>query len=632
MSLPTFDATKHHISLGPSGGADYGFFLEGGYQRSAQRLGTPSEFGGERDLIAPSTLSRWTQDDFSGGIYAELWGEDPAMFYNSENMLPSLLGRSVRSCPPLVAWSTPGPIDARLAVALFASGAKVVVVEPTQSRHYNISTGAVDVVSHTNRTVRVAAHDPTDNQVYAACEGVIAETDFVLRRFNAAGTATTIGLIPDSAPTPPRGLEMSGKDLILSMGGTLYLCDVNDARTSTRFTRIGRLPGIWRDSCIYNGLVYILCSDQEQRTALFAWDGSSLLPVADFPFNFVGRCITVYGGRLFVGGGGRDVTGVDRYAELYEITGASLRLVRSFSDEARAGRTSPTTIFDLCVHEGLLFCGTDQHYLIAYDLTRDALYGGPQIIPDPWGQSVDTKFLLSTNERLFAWCEDAAGAGVGSADGFYRWPSVAADLLNDPPTAVASYDTVLETSDFAPEPDRDKRWSHLRVLTRLSIPGTAGCEAEYSVDGGATWTALSGTDTVNGAFTQSDFSLAGVPLSKVVRFRLTATKANLNFTEFVALTTNFLLLDSGKRVWTLTVNATDLIEALDATTHTQDVAAIDAALWGWWEDKDLLDFTDLDGVSRQVVVTDISDAKPYIGKPLDDGGREGYYSVVLTEV
>jgi hypothetical protein len=632
MSLPTFDATKHHISLGPSGGADYGFFIDGSYQRSAQRLGSPTEFGGERDLIAPSVLSRWTQDDFSGGVYQEMWGADAAMFYRSENILPSLIERSVRSCPPLVAWANPGSIDARLAVAIFASGGYVVVAEPTQSKHYHFETGAVSTVSHSAREIVVAAHDPLDNYVYAACEGSGSDNNYVLRRFKADGTLATIGQIPEGNPSGPQGIEMAGRDLVLSMGGTLYLCDVNDARTSTRFTRVGRLPGRWRDSVAYNGLVYILCSDSEQRTSLVAWDGSTVLPVVDFPFNFVGRCITVYGGRLFVGGGGADVTGTDRYAELYEITGASLRLVRSFSDDARAGRTSPATFYDLCVHEGLLFCGSDLHYLVAYDLTRDALFGGPNIIPDPSDRSVYTKFLLSTRERLFAWCEDGAGSGAGSADGFYRWPSVAADLSDDPTTAVTSYDAIVETSDFAPEPDRDKRWSSLRVLTRLATPGTAGVDASYSVDGGDSWTALTATDTVDGAFTQSDFDLSGVPLSKVIRFRLTATKTDLTFTEVIALTCNFLFLDSGKRAWQFSVNGAEKIEALDLTTITQDVLEIDQTLWEWWEDKQLLDFTDLDGVVRKVIVSDIGDAKPYVGNKLADGSREGFYSLVLTEV
>jgi hypothetical protein len=288
----------------------------------------------------------------------------------------------------------------------------------------------------------------------------------------------------------------------------------------------------------------------------------------------------------------------------------------------------------MVAHEGLLHCGTDQHYLISYDLTRDALFGGPRIVPDPDDRTVYTKFLLSTQNKLFAWCEDSVGSGAGSADGFYRLPTVSGDFA-DPPTDVTDYEFVVETSDFAPEPDREKKWSELKVMTRRATPATAGVTAEYSIDGGANWSSLSGTQVVTGAFTYDTFDLSAVSTSKVIRFRFTAAKGtSLNYTELCSFTCTFLQLDPGRRTWTMTVAGTEKIELANAARekYTQDISALDQQLWDWWEDKTTLDFTDLDGVVRTVMIADINDAKPIVGPKVDGDYREGFYTIVLAEI
>lgn len=710
MSLPTFDSTKHHVGLGLTGGSQYGLLIEGGYHWNAQKFGTPAEFGGERDAIAPSVLSRWTQDDFSGGAYQELWGADVAMFWDCEGFLPALLERSIRTVPPLVYWAAPGRVDASEALAVFASGAHVQVVEPTRTRAYDVNSGALVETANTGlRETEAACHDPNDNLVYTISydsqyeasppstqlNGVLtkgAETMTVdsttgfpsagvlkiekevirytgktgttftglvrgretttsarhddneavtfqprreLRRFSHSLTPETIGYFPKAGLRDGNGIEVAGKDFVAAIGQTLFLCDVNDDRDDTNFTRIGRLPGAWRDSCSYNGLVYILCTDSEQRTSLVAWDGSSILPVTDFPYNFIGNCLAVYGGRIYVGGRGQDIAGNDKYAELYEVTGASLRLVRSWVEDVRNDRDAPSTIHDLCVHEGLLFASSDVLYLIVYDLTRDALFGGPTIVPDQ-AVTVRTKYLLSTRQKLFAWCDDPAASGGASGDGFYRLATANDDLTAAGTGGSGSdvgYTAWVETSDFSPEPARQKRWSELVVISRRPGGGTPATPVgKFSTDGGATWTTLSSSATLNGAFKETTFDLGDVPVSRAVRFRFEFARTTIAYDEILAFTGTFLMLDTDKRVYSFTVIGADIVEELDGSSLDQDLPALYDTLVGWWESKNLLDFTDADGDARRVMVTDIGGTRAYIGQRLADGSREGNLSLVLTEV
>lgn len=626
MSLPDYNAAKHHVGLGPAGGTLKGYLLTGGYSCDPQRAGAPSDFGGERDLDAPSVLSRWTQDDFSGGAYQDIFANDPAMFAYSKNFLPNQMEKSARSVPPLVHFANAGNPDASAAIEVFTSGGKVHIVEAGSTRHYNVNTGAVTTTNTNVNTVVAAAHDPTDNVIYSITRDTGDDTNR-LRYYSATVSPVTVGTFPIERTVG--GLEMLGKDFLACLGQVLYLCDVNDARTATTFTRLGRLPGRWTDSCVYNGLIYILCTDLEQRTAVFAWDGSQILPVVEFPYNFIGKAIKVYGGRVFVCGSGRDITGADRYAELYEITGSSLRTVRTFSWEARSGIPSPATFYSMVVHEGLLFIGTDRSYLVAYDLTRDALWSEIQIVPDVDLDGIlQAKHLISTNEKLFAWCDDSGGSGGTSADGFYRLATADADLTDFTPDIT--YTCYIETSDFVPEPGRDKVYSNFRVLTRYSAAPTL----EYSTNGGASWTGVSQLATTGSSsgLRTTDFNLAAITPSPAIRFRISIAKTIVALSEILAFTMTFLFLDTGKRGWRMTVLGADQVEQYDGTTLDQDTATLKSTLWGFWTNRTTLDFTDLDGTTAKVTLSDLNESQPIVGPALPDGSMEAFYSLVLTEI
>ncbi len=649
MTLPTFSSTKHHFGLGGKG-----YLITGGYRMDPQRESAPSDSGGETDLIGPSARARWTQDDFSGGAFNENFATDPAMISDSQNMLPSQIENSVRTVPPLVYFSPPGHIDAVSALGMFSTGGKrIAVLDSDKIRTWNAETGAFIEVLDPGNTMYAAAHDPTDNKLYVI---VRRNSDGIPQLRSVKADYSGLDLIKTmdaSVPEVARGMAVTaGRDIIAAMDRTLYSLDVNDDRDDATVLRIGRLPGTWRDSVTYNGLTYILTTDGEQLTQVVAWDGTQILPVTEFPYNFLGKCIGVYGGRIYVGGSAADITGVARFAEFYEITGSSLRLVKTWSSEARAADylNCPTQIYDLQVHEGLLWLAMDKNMLVSYDLTRDGLWnrhtiigsdvtvsgtidrfdhGGSLPVKQKWkhtysGEALYAKFLISTREKLVAWCAEQDGGPASR--GFYRIATSNTDLTDTTPDT--SYTSFIETSDFVPEPDQKKRWAKLRVLTRFSPNPTL----KVSQDGGGSWTTVTGTSSSGtGAFLVfTDFDLSALDASESIRYEISFAKTTVSYTELIAFTTSYVSLDSGKYGWNFTINGADNVEQLDGTMLSQATSEIRTALRGFFQSKETLVYTDLDGTAYDVYLSGLSESQPFIDAA--QANREAYFNVALTEI
>jgi len=148
---------------------------------------------------------------------------------------------------------------------------------------------------------------------------------------------------------------------------------------------VTRIPGRWRDSLAYNNTLYILINDGSFKSTIYAFDGDTVTPIVEFPFSFYAKCMIEYAGRIFVGGTGFDVNGGEFYAELYEVTGASVRLVRTFSPDTRnvhkvSGTNEwPTAIDDLIVHDGLLWFCQKGKRMVCYDVTSDGFFGASLI-------------------------------------------------------------------------------------------------------------------------------------------------------------------------------------------------------------------------------------------------------------
>jgi len=643
-----YDPAKHHIGIAAEGETAQGYMLESPYRRDFQKESIPSEFGGTEDRISgvPS-FSRWTQDDFLGGQYGYIWGEDNRQFARCKSLLPTQYGTSLRTIPPMWHWEAeadPGFSDKTLHNGTATDHKAVAVtygdylwrISRDKLETWRISTG--DYIHYSLSVDGPFADTFWQAAALDAGRGLI----WLVRRASAGGKAvyTVPAAHPDmavkqvptlvealsgsSSPTTPDALGCFGW---IFDGGLLYgawgprelwVTTINDNLVDLTWSEAGSLDGQWQAGVAYNSLIYILLADENSRAKLVVYDGTEVLPLVDFPFNFTGRCMTVYGGRLYVGGTGKDIAGSDAYAELYEVTGSTLRLVRTFAPESRvqlSGEEPPTAIGTMHVHEGLLFIGTDQDHLLVYDITNDSLFGGPVVDDDGIGVA-EVRHILSSRESLTALVnlDDASSRLV---------------RLGQAGPMPGTYDCTFETSDFQPQPSTDKRWSLVHVHTRY-LPIDA---IDYSQDGGASWTALTLMSMQEGEFWHNEADLTGADISTRIRFRFTWSPDNetTQAGELVAFTVQFLFLDSTKRSWAMTVVGSDRAEAEDGTTLVQDPGTDLAQLEAYAVSREKLTFTDLDGSTYNVIVRDCSVHMPEIGPALAGGAREAFANLTLTE-
>ena len=654
MGASTFDSTLHHIGLKQFDDLNpaRGFLIAGSYMRAFKRQ-VQSEFQGVtygtgESLINKPGVSSWTQDDFTGGEFQYVWGKDPAMFARSSNILPSQFDRSLRSVPPLRVWMDNAPPSAfngtEVPGIVFVYSGFLYAGYSDRYTRWNLTTGAQqsDVLG-TLGTEHHWAFLKERGRVYSTHDGVINQ--YNLNGFPTGvyeGSYAPATYIPAlSAFGNATGISVDGDRMAVAYSDVLWVVAIPDTRTAqparADWTRIGRLPGKWVASCWPSGLLYVLCSGTDGQTSVVAFDGTQILPITDLPYNFVGESIISYGGRVYVGGSGRDIqTSAPRYAELYEITGTSLRLLKTFVDEARGGGDIVgKSITSMAVHEGMLFFGLKGVGLCAYDLTLDAFYGAS--IFNPADAAAEVRQLVSGRDSLFAYIYPWA-AIVNK--GVWMRPSTGQET-----TPV--YGSEIETSDFAMSFDRLKSWRQLRCLVRFPQNALA---ADYSVDGGNSWAALPApTSESSGRFRLDTFDLTSVPKSRMVRFKFKMdSQTNVTqFREFVAFTASFRLLDSDsvgsgeteKLAWTFVIHAADSAQALDGSTIDQDVLDIHKTLWDWATKRTKLAFTDTDGTNYTVEIDDLRETVPFVLPPDPDPDRvltdpltrSTYYQTTLVE-
>ncbi len=450
----------------------------------------------------------------------------------------------------------------------------------------------------------------------------------------------------DSFMTGPTGTEdqkalggtiMDGK-ILVQIGRKLWLGDPPDrpdpiVNGTITWLKVGRFPGKWKDSISYNGFTYILANDGLSSPTfhggVYYFDGSQTRPVARFPHSFYGKCMIEYGGRIFIGGTGTDINGGEHYAELYEMTGNSMRMVRTFSPETRRSLFSsgdwPNAFDSLAVHEGLLWMCHKGKRLIAYDITGDSFYGASEI-----QSNTDLNFTHMTSGRGRLWCwgvDDTTDADHG----IYRiaQPAESGSLSTWYPTFV--------TSDFVYEPGQKKAWSQLMIMTRYGGISTV----EYSVDSGYSWTTLTlGTEETdsNNVVKYRPVDLSGITPSRHIRFRFKLSSNVTYHRELVAYTMTFAMIETGKRVWNITINGSEEVERYDAEfiesrVQAQDTTDFATTLDGWGVAGTPLTFTDLDGSTAKVTISDYRKSLPIIApKPTGETHPEAYYTLTLLEV
>lgn len=651
MALPKYDRARHHIGLGPEDQPEpYGFLLSGAYAQTGQQYGAPTEFGGDRDLIATPTLSRWSCDDFSGGQFSYRWSTKGNRFAGGLHLIPGLIENTLRTVPPLLPYKLFNN-GSRAPKYVFAWGGDVFAVftnlvkrfglgGTTPFEYLKLGSGA-DYIS-------AAALDRGEGELYYFDNSTGNTTsNFLVRRLLPTLTSPPPigGSVQISAYPPPSNggrpitaLTLQDGDVIAECGASVWRLHIPDDKTlvvnAGSWTRLGRLPGRWVDSLYYNKQLHILCQNADTGASLVVYDtvSNSILPVCDLPFNFNAKALASYGGRLYISGVGQEVNGGDSYGELYEITGASVRVVGSFAGEAAASNVParPKGFYSVGVHDGLLYVGDTGRALMAYDVTRDGFFPGPGFSPPDGVREV--REMVSYRRTLYAYVRHPLDP---NQDGLYR---VARN--GDEAAIPGDHKALYYTSDFGPEPDRRKRWAEFRVLTRF---GSA--TLEYSIDGGRSYHGLLATETVEGDFRITTAALNGVPTSKQIRFRVSLprdpSRPATGYTELVGHTLAFAMLDSGKWTWQVTINGTGRVERPEGVgTEIQNVRDIGLELRRYYRDKIPLRFLDVDGQEYLVQVYSYAQSQPVIAPEFEvhspelgwEAGREAFHQLTLLEV
>lgn len=640
MSLPVFDESKHHIGLGASEDDLVGLMLAAAYSRSGQQFGADADFGSRADLLEAPRMSRWSMDDFSGGVGRRKWGADPKAFADSLNLVPTKFDKTLRTVPPIVDFAKFDTAN-EVPVWVGASDGNLFAVLHGGIYKWDATTGArTQIVSGLGtvaaNTPRAAVFDRNQKWIGILFDGgVINWYESATGALHVSWGNPITGL---STGDTAHGMIASTTDVIFEVKGVVYKVPFPDSEgtepASVDYLKLGRLPGTWTDAAVYNGLVYVLANRKDSPPILMQWAGSSgLLPVTEFPYNFQPETVEVYGGRIYVGGNGRDFSDQPRFGMLFEVTGASLRLVRSFKPENGSASTQVRSIQDMAVHEGLLMMGDTGRCIATYDVTTDSFTGGSQLLPPDGVRQL--RKLLPYRDTIFVWITHPLDH---LQDGWYK-------VIVPGETATSPYEGIFVTSDFALEPDRDKRWSQFRVLTRGG-PATVGYSQTGGAPGGDTFEELTQVTQLtrqSGDLYITTFDLSEVPIGPVIRFRIRMPRGQsaTGSTELLSFTASFAFLDTGKWSWQFSVNGTERVELRDGRGSKQDVSDIGTTLRSYWRDRVPLVFRDVDGVSYRVQVTAYSESMPSIGPrsnyqdPLtlaQDSAQEGFHSITLLEV
>lgn len=656
MSLPDFDRDRHHIGLGV-GSVRKGFVLAGAYRKNFRRDLSDELQGvhyGSDSLFNQPGASSWTMDDFTGGGWQQVWGRDPAMFASCASLVPSQFDRSLRTVPPMTMRAVSGAGSAvynGTPLCMYAAtGAGVTwicVLFPDRIFKFAVgTTGGTETLITLGGGAGIlythAFFDRRLGKLVVAHPSVLGATGLaVMDPFNGTifGGSTTE---PSDLPMVPTGLNGDGDRLVVASGDVVYTAQAGNlvSQIPADWTRVGRLPAPWVDSTWMGQQLYILCGSGDGQASLIAFDGVQILPVTDFPFNFVPECICPYAGRLYVGGAGVDLSNGHSYGELYEVTGASVRLVKTFSGEFRSDRyPGPTSIRSMVVHEGLLFFGEDSAGLIAYDVTTDSLYGAQRYNRASAHTGRQARALISSKSQIYAYVPKI---GTPADNGIW------AGAVEGDAAPPVGYSAELVTSEFGPELDRSKKWEGFRLLTRGDSDSPT---VDISVDGGTTWASCPLTTTAaSGIGSIRTFDLGNrVSHSAKFRIRLPRTSSPLaSFAELVAFGAKFQLVDSDlihadgteKLAWTFTVACVEEVESADGGGFVQDLAALRSQLWGWALNRTTLGFSDVDRIGYSVEISTLTETQPVVlPSVLDDGGiqvkpassREAFFALTLTE-
>ena len=132
MTVPTFDASKHHVGLGADTGSLKGLMISA-YSKGLQKTTeNTQDIGGGRSLLDESLpeVSFWNQDSFIGGAFQYRITDDKERFAESIGLIPQLQDKGCISIPPLILKKGFDPLDPIYTAHIDAALTTPTYVEP----------------------------------------------------------------------------------------------------------------------------------------------------------------------------------------------------------------------------------------------------------------------------------------------------------------------------------------------------------------------------------------------------------------------------------------------------------------------------------------------------------------------
>ena len=688
MTLPAYDSDLHHIGLGEDGNNLTGFLIVGGYTKRG--VGDPFQRAsnvGTDELISSERQSIWTQSDYTGGEFFHQWS-DEAGFSECAFLVPNQLGTGLRTSRPLdPLWVSGAQAGARLLFmdvidgalyAIFVNASnlcKLVRFTNLNSFSPNVKIDTIDLPSA--KIPRSAAFNYNRNQLWLGTsvpDVRIYNLDKTIvdpaKMFTITRTITAPKVTSDPVTAVVGVHLMSPLKLIFTRHGS----GDDDDRCwnhikGNNWDPVGLLPGQFVDSVTYNNAVYILSRANGNQTQVSMTQGDEIFPVTDIPYYFKGESMVQYAGRLYILGTGQDLNGGPIVGEMYEVTGTSLRLVRTFLPEnQRPNGKAMRHMKCAAVAEGVLWMpDSSTTGLEVYDAVTDSFYGGSS---PTGGRDPEIEFtgMCSAGTSIFAW---SSGLSAGKT-GLYRTYTANED---SPP-----YTPYLITSDFDVEPGREKLWGEVVVRSREQPVNLA-----VSLDNGDSWVDV-GADpnlsTQQGFIFEQVFDISGLPSSRSIKLSFSFDMSGLGFTqdqiisnpvpnqpptwhpvrgggslsgvpvpppaprdrrpvigivipghdgefpaEILSHSLSFLTKSSGKKQWSFAINAAEFVEQFNDETATQSPTEIASQVWEWSNNGTALTFKDLDQTYYTVVISQIAESQPQVVQ-----GHEAFFNIQLTEI
>lgn len=347
----------------------------------------------------------------------------------------------------------------------------------------------------------------------------------------------------------------------------------------------------------YNGHVHR--TDGNATFDIWSWDGQTH-----------GISIRSFDGRLFILTFEYTNTTNVGFGCLYQMSGSAVTQLKRWGKGTDATRIGNMTVWDRKLFYGasnlLGFGGRSGFGVAEYDPVEDAhsiVASNADIVTYPKGVAPGTNFIVD-DQIHFGGALFAFVRGHGA----FKTPYQPRDIR----TFIRRFDTTsaggtvaalnggwLSTSNYdAGTPGVRKLWR--RITVDYVLP-TAACSIipEYSINDGATWTALTAITTTNGVTnTRARFQYLlnnVISVSLKLRFTLRSTDATRTpiFNGFVV---SYLPLPEPDWTWTFTIPLSALQEAADGSVNlTYDTEAEMLYLENIHRSKALVSFTDIDG-------------------------------------